>query len=71
MSTSPITTHVLDTATGQPAAGMAVVLKHLTGQPIQGVYPPELVERYPELNGLVEVAPIRVPTPTASRTFFE
>jgi 5-hydroxyisourate hydrolase len=29
MSTSPITTHVLDTATGQPAAGMAVVLKHL------------------------------------------
>jgi uncharacterized protein YecE (DUF72 family) len=49
----------------------AVGLKHLTGQPIEGVYPPELVERYPELDGLVEVGPIRVPTPTASRTFFE
>ena len=43
----------------------AVVLKHLTGQPIQGVYPPELVDAYPELRGLVEVGPF-----TASRTFF-
>ena len=44
----------------------AVVLKHLTGEPIAGTYPPEMVERYPELKGLVEVAPF-----TASRTFFE
>jgi len=44
----------------------AVVLKHLTGEPITGTYPPEMVERYPELRGLVEVAPF-----TASRTFFE
>ena len=44
----------------------AVVLKHLTGEPIAGTYPPEMVERYPELTGLVEVAPV-----TASRTFFE
>ena len=28
-TTSPITTHVLDTAAGRPAAGMVVVLKHL------------------------------------------
>jgi uncharacterized protein YecE (DUF72 family) len=44
----------------------AVVLKHLTGEPITGTYPPEMLERYPELGGLVEVAPF-----TASRTFFE
>jgi uncharacterized protein YecE (DUF72 family) len=44
----------------------AVVLKHLTGEPIGGTYPPEMVERYPELRGLVEVAPFM-----ASRTFFE
>ncbi|MBK5297802.1 MAG: DUF72 domain-containing protein [Vicinamibacteria bacterium] len=44
----------------------AVVLKHLIGAPITGTYPPEMVERYPELDGLVEIAPF-----TASRTFFE
>jgi uncharacterized protein YecE (DUF72 family) len=43
----------------------AVVLKHLTGEPIIGTYPPEMVERFPELEGLVAVAPF-----TASRTFF-
>ena len=43
----------------------AAVLKSLVGQPITGTYPPEMVERYPELKGLVEVAPV-----TASRTFF-
>ena len=43
----------------------AAVLKSLVGQPITGTYPPEMVERYPELQGLVEVAPV-----TASRTFF-
>jgi uncharacterized protein YecE (DUF72 family) len=44
----------------------AVVLKHLTGEPITGVYPPELVAAYPVLQDLVEVGPF-----TASRTFFE
>ena len=43
----------------------AAVLKSLVGQPVTGTYPPEMVERYPELNGLVQVAPA-----TASRTFF-
>ena len=31
----------------------AAVLKSLVGQPVTGTYPPEMVERYPELNGLV------------------
>jgi uncharacterized protein YecE (DUF72 family) len=44
----------------------AVVLKHLTGQPVTGTYPPEMAARYPEIQGLVELAPF-----TASRTFFE
>ena len=43
----------------------AAVLKSLVGQAVKGTYPPEMVERYPELNGLVQVAPA-----TASRTFF-
>jgi hypothetical protein len=43
----------------------AAVLKSLVGQPLAGTYPPEMVERYPELKGLVEVAPV-----TVSRTFF-
>jgi uncharacterized protein YecE (DUF72 family) len=38
----------------------AVVLKHLTGQPVTGTYPPEMIERYPELKDLVEAAPITV-----------
>src|SRR5690606_15859582 len=40
----------------------AVMLKHLTNLPVEGTYPPELVERYPELRGLVQVGPV-----TASR----
>lgn len=31
----------------------AVMLKSQLGQPVEGVYPPELVEQYPELTGLV------------------
>jgi uncharacterized protein YecE (DUF72 family) len=31
----------------------AAVLKHELGQPLTGEYPPELVARYPELNGVV------------------
>jgi uncharacterized protein YecE (DUF72 family) len=44
----------------------AAVLKSLVDQPIPGLYPAELVERYPELTAIVEVGPF-----TASRTFFE
>jgi uncharacterized protein YecE (DUF72 family) len=35
----------------------AVMLKAQLGQPIEGEYPPEIVERYPELRDLVAVAP--------------
>jgi uncharacterized protein YecE (DUF72 family) len=43
----------------------AAMLKAMVGQEVTGTYPPEMVERYPELAGLVQVAPV-----TASRTFF-
>ena len=33
----------------------AVVMKHMLGEPVKGRYPPELVERYPELKEIVEV----------------
>ena len=33
----------------------AVMLKAQMGEPIEGEYPPELVERYPEIQGLVDV----------------
>jgi len=33
----------------------AVMLKAQLGEPIEGEYPPELVERYPEIEGLVQV----------------
>jgi uncharacterized protein YecE (DUF72 family) len=35
----------------------AVMLKAQLGEPIEGEYPPELVERYPELTGLVSTSP--------------
>ena len=35
----------------------AVMLKAQLGEPIAGEYPPELVERYPELTGLVSTSP--------------
>jgi hypothetical protein len=45
----------------------AVMLKAQLGQPIEGEYPPELVERYPEIQDLVTVssstpAPARRPS---------
>lgn len=43
----------------------AVMLKAQLGQPIDGEYPPELVERYPELAGLVRVSR-RAPAPARS-----
>ena len=36
----------------------AVMLKAQLGQPLEGEYPPELVERYPELAGLVTTSPV-------------
>jgi uncharacterized protein YecE (DUF72 family) len=41
----------------------AAMLKAMVGQEVTGTYPPEMVARYPELDGLVQVAAI-----TASRT---
>jgi len=41
----------------------AVMLKAQLGQPIEGEYPPELVERYPEIAGLVTTSR-RVPVPS-------
>jgi uncharacterized protein YecE (DUF72 family) len=35
----------------------AVMLKAQLGEPIEGEYPPELVERYPEIAGLVSTSP--------------
>jgi uncharacterized protein YecE (DUF72 family) len=35
----------------------AVMLKAQLGEPIEGEYPPELVKRYPELEGLVPTSP--------------
>jgi len=40
----------------------AVMLKAQLGEPIEGEYPQEIVERYPELNGLVSTSrPSRLP----------
>ena len=44
----------------------AVMLKAQVGQPIEGEYPPELVERYPEIAGLVTSSP-RAPAQVPSR----
>jgi hypothetical protein len=35
----------------------AVMLKAQLGQPLEGEYPPELVEHYPEIAGLVTTSP--------------
>lgn len=35
----------------------AAILKHDLGQPLPGDYPPEFVDRYPDLRGLVTVLP--------------
>ena len=42
----------------------AVMLKAQLGEPVEGAYPQELVERYPEIRNLVSTAP---KVPTASR----
>jgi len=45
----------------------AVMLKAQLGEPIEGEYPPELVERYPELAGLVTTSPLPSRLPVESR----
>jgi uncharacterized protein YecE (DUF72 family) len=45
------------------AVANAAVLKHEFGQEVPGDYPPEFVERYPEVKGIVK-------TPPTSRSFF-
>ncbi|HEY7498004.1 MAG TPA: DUF72 domain-containing protein [Vicinamibacterales bacterium] len=35
----------------------AAILKHQLGQPLEGEYPEEFVERYPDLKGLVKILP--------------
>jgi uncharacterized protein YecE (DUF72 family) len=35
----------------------AAILKHKLGQPLPGEYPESLVERYPDLKGLVKILP--------------
>jgi uncharacterized protein YecE (DUF72 family) len=41
----------------------AVMLKAQLGEPIEGEYPAALVERYPEIAGLVVTSPAPVPSP--------
>jgi uncharacterized protein YecE (DUF72 family) len=45
----------------------AVMLKAQLGQRIDGEYPPQLVERYPEIDGLVTIPAPRAPVPIPSR----
>jgi uncharacterized protein YecE (DUF72 family) len=42
----------------------AIMLKAQLGQPIEGQYPPELIERYPEIENLVTPGLLREPRPT-------
>jgi uncharacterized protein YecE (DUF72 family) len=44
----------------------AVMLKAQLGEPIEGEYPPEMIERYPQIKGLVSAGP-SVPVPLWSR----
>lgn len=51
----------------------AVMLKAQLGEPIEGEYPPQLVERYPEIANLVSVSPgvISSPLPVPARLLDE
>ena len=44
----------------------AAVLKHKLGQPVEGEYPDEFVDRYPDLKGIVKVLPTLIPSPKPS-----
>jgi uncharacterized protein YecE (DUF72 family) len=45
----------------------AAMIKEQLGEPVEGEYPPEFVERFPEVAGIAKVAK---PAETYSRTFF-
>ena len=45
----------------------AVMLKAQLGQPIEGEYPPEIVERYPDIAGLARVGRRPEPSHATSR----
>jgi uncharacterized protein YecE (DUF72 family) len=45
----------------------AALLKHQLGQPVDGRYPPEFVERYPELAGIVNTDARTTPVPGSPR----
>jgi uncharacterized protein YecE (DUF72 family) len=45
----------------------AAILKHQLGQPLEGRYPPDFVERFPDLEGLVKLLPPPlIPSPKPS-----
>ena len=44
----------------------AAVLKHKLGQPLDGEYPEEFVDRYPDLKGIVKILPTLIPSPKLS-----
>jgi uncharacterized protein YecE (DUF72 family) len=44
----------------------AAVLKHKLGQPLDGEYPEEFVDRYPDLKGIVKILPTLIPSPKPS-----
>ncbi len=48
------------------AVANAAILKHQLGQEVAGDYPPEFLERYPDVGGIVKTAT----SPNSSRTFF-
>jgi uncharacterized protein YecE (DUF72 family) len=45
----------------------AVILKHQLDQPITGEYPPEIVDRFPELEGVVRTSGLPYGRPSGSR----
>ena len=44
----------------------AAVLKHKLGQPVEGEYPDEFVDLYPDLKGIVKTLPTLIPSPKPS-----
>jgi uncharacterized protein YecE (DUF72 family) len=44
----------------------AAVLKHKLGQPLDGEYPEEFIDRYPDLKGIVKILPTLIPSPKPS-----
>jgi hypothetical protein len=44
----------------------AAVLKHKLRQPVEGEYPDEFVDRYPDLKGIVKTLPTLIPSPKLS-----